>query len=212
MGRKRRDLTGKTFGKLTAICETGYKIYNKTEWKFKCECGSVIETAGALVTYGQITSCGCSKRNSKNRTTFGVGYNSFEPKNQKARNAFKNMMERCYSEEFIYRRPSYVNAIVNDKWHDYKIFEIWFENNYIEGWQLDKDLLSNSGIYSENNCIFLPSYMNNFFINCDINNLSKRTIKRMEVKINRFIIENEELINNNVKYRVIIDKIKRILS
>lgn len=53
------DISGKVFGKLTAIERVGSRG-GKSLWKFMCECGGVTETTAANVINGDKKSCGCS--------------------------------------------------------------------------------------------------------------------------------------------------------
>ena len=56
----RRDITGQTFGKLTAIRRTGRAVWGKQAvWEFRCECGTVTEIAMDSVVKGNTQSCGC---------------------------------------------------------------------------------------------------------------------------------------------------------
>lgn len=67
----RRDLTNKTFNRLTAICDVGVSKDGKRIWLFKCSCGLLKELVGKLVSRGNTKSCGClqsdSRKKSKNR-------------------------------------------------------------------------------------------------------------------------------------------------
>jgi hypothetical protein len=52
------DMTGMTFGRLTAIKDVGSK--NKTRvWQFQCLCGNTVEAKGTEVRFGAKLSCGC---------------------------------------------------------------------------------------------------------------------------------------------------------
>lgn len=55
----RKDITNKTFGKLTAI--TYEKRGKATYWKCLCECGKITYVRLSHLTGGTIQSCGCSK-------------------------------------------------------------------------------------------------------------------------------------------------------
>ena len=55
------DLTGKRFGKLTAIAATEKRVKRLAVWECLCECGTRIQvTSNALMT-GNTKSCGCFK-------------------------------------------------------------------------------------------------------------------------------------------------------
>lgn len=57
------DITGQTFGKLTAISTTekrdkrGYRI-----WLCRCECGEMLEVSYNKLLYTNVQSCGCQKK------------------------------------------------------------------------------------------------------------------------------------------------------
>ena len=70
---KIRDLTGQTFGKLTAVSFAGSDKWAKSTWLCKCECGNGKTVAGSNLTSGRTKSCGCITRPFKDLTgqTFG---------------------------------------------------------------------------------------------------------------------------------------------
>jgi predicted SprT family Zn-dependent metalloprotease len=57
--RRYRDLTGQTFGLLTAIRPVKKRRGTHTAWEYRCACGNTHVADGALVTIGDIQSCGC---------------------------------------------------------------------------------------------------------------------------------------------------------
>lgn len=57
-----KDLTGQTFGYLTAIAPTNKRENRKVVWKCKCVCGKEVEVVSTNLTAGRTKSCGC-KRN-----------------------------------------------------------------------------------------------------------------------------------------------------
>lgn len=57
-----KDITGKRFGRLVAICPTEKRERRQIVWKFRCDCGQETEKPGYLVASGSIQSCGCLNR------------------------------------------------------------------------------------------------------------------------------------------------------
>ena len=68
--RKFVDLTGRTFGRLTAITPTDQRRDGNVVWKCRCKCGKTAYVAGRNLTRGDTKSCGClveEKRNISNQ-------------------------------------------------------------------------------------------------------------------------------------------------
>jgi|TARA_A100001518_G_C1227286_1_gene80655 hypothetical protein len=77
-------------------------------------------------------------------------------------NLWSGMLERCYSETFHKKYPSYKDCSVTPDWCYLDNFKVWFEENYKEGFELDKDLLVyNNKMYSPETCVFVPKTLNN---------------------------------------------------
>jgi len=80
----------------------------------------------------------------------------------KAKVVWRNIFSR------IKDRKAYENVTICDEWNDYQVFAKWFYSNYIDGYELDKDLLQPSvgnKIYSSNTCLFVPKTVNLFMAN-----------------------------------------------
>lgn len=94
-----------------------------------------------------------------------LGYGKYNPQNYpKPYTTWKNMLKRCYDEKFHIKQPTYKNCTVAKKWHNFQNFAKWFEENYVEGWQLDKDILfKGNKIYSSKTCCFVPKEVNVLF-------------------------------------------------
>ena len=74
---------------------------------------------------------------------------------------WKRMLYRCYDAEFLKDNPTYIGCSVCDDWLTLSNFREWFNNTYIDGYDLDKDMLvSGNKIYSPETCVWLPHELN----------------------------------------------------
>lgn len=70
-GHNKIELTGKRFGKLIVLSDTGRRKSKRPIWKCKCDCGKEVEVLGKYLLVGDTKSCGCyNKGNAHNRTGF----------------------------------------------------------------------------------------------------------------------------------------------
>lgn len=76
------------------------------------------------------------------------------------------LLRRCYDEKYQEKQPTYKDVVVCEEWHNFQNFAKWFEENYIEGFHLDKDILfKGNKIYSPETCAFVPQEINSLFTN-----------------------------------------------
>jgi len=81
----------------------------------------------------------------------------------KAYTAWHCMLQRCYSKGFLDKHPTYMGCCVCEEWLTFSCFDKWFLENYVDGFQLDKDILvSGNKIYSPDTCLFVPGWVNKF--------------------------------------------------
>ena len=120
-----------------------------------------------------LDGCGCPKcgRNKIKSKLYGVGINDLnEPISCKGKQfrfylVWRSMFYRCYYEKFHERERSYSDCEVCEEWHKLSNFKKWFDENYIEGYELDKDILvgGKGKLYSPNTCCFVPQEINKLF-------------------------------------------------
>lgn len=89
---------------------------------------------------------------------------------QRLRNLHFSLVDRCYNEKKLQRNPSYIGCVVSEDFYEFENFceniqkvsnfEVWVSE---KDWQLDKDLFTNSRIYSVDTCCFLPKKLNIVF-------------------------------------------------
>ena len=76
--------------------------------------------------------------------------------------AWQNMIKRCYSEKYQERWTTYIGVTVCDEWRSFMKFREWWLENHVDGWHLDKDLLTDNRQYSPDSCIYVPAWLNCF--------------------------------------------------
>lgn len=112
---------------------------------------------------------------------YGVGFvGTFRTEERetkcKAYMAWRNMLKRCYDQKTFLIRPTYINCSVCEEWHNFQAFKKWFDDNHIEDYVIDKDiLLKGNRIYSPDTCCFVPNEVNALF--------TKRQNKRGDLPI-----------------------------
>ena len=112
----------------------------------------------------------------KNKTKLvqGVGANDYEGsvvingKHIKSYQAWYSMLTRCYDPKAHEHSPTYIGCTVSKEWLSFATFKAWFDINYREGYQLDKDLLNKDNkTYSAENCVFVPQEINKLLLKRD---------------------------------------------
>ena len=58
--RKRLDLTGQRYGRLTVL-EQAENVDGRTAWRCRCDCGQEVVAKSCHLRNGHVTSCGCAK-------------------------------------------------------------------------------------------------------------------------------------------------------
>lgn len=76
---------------------------------------------------------------------------------------WKSMLERCYSEEYLRKRPSYRGCFVCSDWLYFTKFKKWMQSQPWHGKQIDKDLIVDGNKeYSPYFCAFVSQPTNSF--------------------------------------------------
>lgn len=116
------------------------------DYKFKAEVHISNITRGAF-------------KNPYHKEVCGVGFlgeGNYDSKEYKMfRILWNSMINRCYG-----KNKAYENSHICEEWFNFQNFAEWCVKNYRDGWELDKDLLSNEKIYSPNTCCFVPRKLN----------------------------------------------------
>ena len=82
----------------------------------------------------------------------------------KAYETWAGILARCNSMRRRKRDASYTGVTVCDEWRSFMSFREWWLENHVEGWQIDKDLLTDNRQYSPDNCLYVPAWLNTFIV------------------------------------------------
>jgi len=156
--RKGQNLTGRTFGMLTALSPAGSNGA-KLRWLYRCDCGNECVKVGADVSKdvkkGRVPNCGCMTRRilSEKRTSHGMSRHPCYA-------VYRSMVDRCtlpshhawknYGGRGISVCPQWMTSFENF-WRD-------MGPGYRSGLQLDRR--DNGAGYWPENCRWVPCLTN----------------------------------------------------
>lgn len=191
--------------------------YSKVSFKRTCEKVVIIcpihgEFKQSLDNH--MRGCGCSKCSHINKKRiYGVGVLDIFADRHKSLVAWRSMLQRCYDSKRFGIYPTYKDCTVCDEWLLFSNFKRWFDENYIEGYALDKDILvKGNKVYSPDTCCFVPHEINESFISTKKDGLpvgihfykgkycAKICINKKQIYLGRFIKE-EDALNAYLKHK-----------
>lgn len=108
--------------------------------------------------------CGDESNKSK---IFGIGINDLRlGTSDPCYTTWYNMLQRTVSKKVKEKHPTYKNCTVCDEWIYLSNFKKWFDEHYVDGYHIDKDILSGRihKHYSPETCCFVPREINALFI------------------------------------------------
>ena len=90
-------------------------------------------------------------------------------------NKWQNMLQRCFDNKYKEKNPTYKDVTCCERWlcyanflEDFEILKQEYNWNKDEKLQLDKDILNKGNkMYSLENCILVPQWINKLFTKCD---------------------------------------------
>lgn len=106
--------------------------------------------------------CGIERRK---KIILGVAYNDLDTlSNTTLYRYWMSMLKRCYDQNHLKQYSTYSDCEVCEEWLKISNFKKWFDKNYVQGWQIDKDILvKGNRVYSPETCCFVPQEINNVF-------------------------------------------------
>ena len=186
LSKKMKNISGQTFGSLTALRPVHLNNFGVVVWEWSCKCGKLHQATGTQIRAVQknavnpnVPSCGCvcSQRATETGTTHGY---SRHPLND----VWQQMKQRCYNPDHKeYCRYGAKGVTVCDEWLDsLENFINWaLSAGWKKGMHLDKDTLSDSQNtqrkYSPTSCTFLTGKANVAYSASRTNHLNNSKIK-----------------------------------
>lgn len=151
----KRELTGKRFGKLTVIRETGKKngVYM---WECICDCGNNTNVRGHELTRGHTKSCGCLKKEkiTEYNTSHGLSHTRLYT-------IWCGIKERCYTPTATnYKFYGAKGVSVCQEWlNDFQVFYDWaITHGYKDNLTIDRK--DSDGDYCPENCQWITQSEN----------------------------------------------------
>ena len=141
-----KDLTGQTFGRLTALHITGQDRLTNAIWHCRCVCGKSADVNRRQLVSGGTMSCGClrTERLVAMNKTHGM---TKTPLAQ----VWSNMMRRCYdSKNKAFKFYGAKGISVCPEWHRLEGFLSDMQASFQPGLWLDR--ISSKGNYEPKNC------------------------------------------------------------
>lgn len=103
----------------------------------------------------------------KNKLVHDIGMNDFDGSISKdgiiilSYSTWCSILSRVYSEKQLSTHSSYSDCTVCEDWKLFSNFKQWFDENHIEGYEIDKDILvEGNKIYSPDTCRYVPKHIN----------------------------------------------------
>ena len=147
-----KDLTGKTFGRLTVLKRLERNPWGNFNWLCQCSCGETTTAPGGMLTKGQKRSCGCLRV--ETATASGKAKKTHGLTGTKAHNSWAAMLDRCRNPNLKeYGTYGGRGVTVCDRWDPAKGGS--FENFHADmgdppgpNHSIDKDKLGDGMLYS----------------------------------------------------------------
>ena len=152
----RRDLTGKTFGRLTVLYYAGKAASSRhSMWECECECGEIKEILGTNLTRGVTKSCGCLLRDISTKHGMSDRALGVTPLEASTYKSWRNLLARCSNpNDSNYKNYGGRGITVCARWLTYSNF---LEDMGVKSFNETIERLDVNGNYELSNCIWLDA-------------------------------------------------------
>lgn len=168
-----KDLTGKTFGKLTVLSPTEKRSNGSIIWRCKCECGTICERLSSSLLQGVAISCGCIHSKGEQLISYLLQQNNINYETQKT---FQNcrFSNTNYLARFDFYLPDYNCLIEFDGKQHFEYTSGWNTKKNFEKIQ-QHDIFKNQ--WCKNNNIALIRIPYTYYESLCIDDLIPKTTK-----------------------------------
>ena len=194
-----KDLTGKTFGRLTVIKRVENLVQpsgqQKTQWLCRCECGNTTKVTSSNLLRGHSTSCGCFAKESARKRSQTHCLSGKE----RLYGIWTGIRKRCFTKTCVdFKNYGGRGITLCDEWLNYMNFRTWaFNNGYSDELTIErKDVNKN---YCPENCLWIEKREQS---------RNRRNVRRINGKLLTDIC-NELSPNDNKLYQKIYMRLKR---
>ncbi len=140
------DMLGERRGKLLVIGRSDKRTKRGLYWICRCDCGNVIEAAGADIRVGDTTSCKCARNERTRLLKYSHGMEGTP-----TYRSWEDMKKRCYDPSRpYYRHYGGRGIVVCDSWKN--SFQNFFADMGERPVGLTLDRVDNDGNYEPSNC------------------------------------------------------------
>lgn len=98
---------------------------------------------------------------------FGINDVDFVVRHLDSYKRWCHIIRRCYSNDNKKNHKYYSSVSVCEDWRKYSNFKKWFDDNYVENWDIDKDIIGDGSVYSPETAIFIPRWLNMIIVGSD---------------------------------------------
>ena len=137
--------------------------------KLKCDKHGIFNLGYYNLLNG--SSCPKCQKEKNKKYIYGFGINDYSEevkingKHIKSYHLWIAMLQRCYDKKQKKQSVIYEGCSVCEEWRYFSNFKKWFDENYIEGFSLDKDIINKGNkIYSPDNCAYVTKYINSILL------------------------------------------------